>query len=308
MSIFISVVAYRDPQLESTLRSAIENAAFPEALKFGIVNQDVKKVDYSFLSNYSLITISPQHAKGVGFARAKAMDLYCEEDYYLQVDSHTQFSKNWDIKCIDQLKLAQDISRNKNVILSSYPAPYSLDGDKPFIHTVSTEEYPVEPTKQKVWLRTDDQWSALRLPFDDLSYTFPEESTTVLGGFIFANGNIVKEIPYDPDMSFFGEEICFAMRAWTRGWDIYSPSVNIVYHFYRRHGFKKIWSDEVRREKNWDQLQEISKNKQARVLCGVEEGTYGAGSVRTLKEYEDFTGFNFKKIYDRLITDRLTKQ
>jgi hypothetical protein len=138
------------------------------------------------------------------------------------------------------------------------------------------------------------------LPFDDLSYRLPEKSTTVLGGFMFAPGKIVKEIPYDADMSFFGEEICFAMRAWTRGWDIYSPSINIVYHFYKRHGFKKIWSDEVRREKNWDQIQEISRNKQEKVLRGIEQGIMGAGNTRTLKQYEEFIGIDFNKIYDRL--------
>ena len=302
MTIFISVASYRDPQLELTLRSAVENAKHPESLRFGIVNQDryENKVDYSFLHQYSLISMHPSHAKGVGFARSKAMNLYSDETYYLQVDSHTQFAKHWDEKSINQLSLAQQVSKNQKIILSSYPAPYSLVDDKPFIHSVSTEEHPVEPTKQKVWLRTDDQWSALRVPFEDKDCNLPEISKTVLGGFIFAPGYITKEVPYDPEISFFGEEICFAMRAWTRGWDIYSPSDNLVYHFYKRHGFKKIWADEVRRETNWDQLQEISKDKQRKVLLGIESGSMGTGSIRTIKDYEEFIGFDFNKIYTRL--------
>ncbi len=302
MSIFISVASYRDPQLQLTLKSAIENARYPESLNFGIVNQDrnINEADYSFLPSYSLISMDPKEAKGVGFARSKAMSLYNNEDYYLQIDSHIQFAKDWDIKCIDQLNLAEQVSNNKKVILSSYPAPYSLENNQPFIHTVSTEEYPVEPTKQKVWLRTDDSWSALRVPFDDQTYSVPELSKTILAGFVFAKGDIVNEVPYDEDIAFFGEEICFAMRAWTRGWDIYSPSINIVYHFYRRHGFKKIWSDEVRREKNWDELQQISRAKQEKVLRGIEQGIMGAGNVRTIKEYEEFIGMDFNKIYDRL--------
>lgn len=301
MTIFVSIVAYRDPELENTLRDAVSNARYPEQLKFGIVNQDINNIDVSFLNNYSLITIHPKHAKGVGFAREKAMSLYTDEDYYLQIDSHMRFTKDWDIKCLEQIKLAQQISRNKKIILSSFPPPYSLNRDgSSFIHTVSTEELPVEPTKQVVWLRPDGQWGAKRVEFDDKEYKLPELSNTVLAGFIFTTGNIVEEVPYDAEISFFGEEICFAMRAWTRGWDIYSPSIPIVYHFYKRSGFKKIWSDEVIREKNWDQIQEISKLKQEKILRGIETGTYGAGQYRHIKLYETLINFNFNKIYDGL--------
>ena len=218
MSIFVSVVSYRDPHLKLTLESAIENAKYPEELHFGIVNQDIERdaIDYSFLPKYSLITINPKEAKGVGFARSKAMSLYSDQTYYLQVDSHTQFSKDWDINSIKQLKLAEQQANNKKVILSCYPGPYSLENNRIFIHTKSTEEHPVEPTKQIPFLRTDDRWSAKRIPLEKPECGLPELSTTVLGGYLFSNGNIVDEIPYDPEISFMGEEICFAMRAWTR--------------------------------------------------------------------------------------------
>lgn len=301
MTIFVSVVAYRDPELENTIRSAVENASGKESIKFGIIQQDIEVMDTSFIPYYSLTLLHPKHARGVGFARSKAMSLYTDEEYYLQVDSHTRFSKDWDIKCIEQLKFCQDFSRNKKIILSSYPPPYSVNKDgSSFIHTVSTDELPVEPTKQIAWLRTDNQWGAKRVDFNDKEYKMPELSNTILAGFVFAPGEIVKEIPYDPEISFFGEEICFAMRAWTRGWDIYSPSIPIVYHFYRRNGYKKIWSDEIRREVNWEQIQEISKNKQEKVLRGIEQGTFGFGDFRHIKQYEKFVGYNFNKIYDDL--------
>lgn len=302
MSIFISVASYRDPQLLQTIKSAITNASDPASLKFGIVNQDTNRntVDIDFECNYELILIHPRDAKGVGYARNIAMSMYNGEDYFLQVDSHTQFSKDWDLKCIEQLKLAQKVSGNDKVILSSYPPPYSLDGNEVFIHTKVVDEMEVEPTRQEVRLRTDDQWSAQRVLLDNPSSGIPELSKTVLGGFMFAPGILPSEVPYDKDISFLGEELCFAMRAWTRGWDIYSPAIPIVYHFYKRHGYSKIWNDNVVREKNWDQLQEVSQDKQRRVLCGIETGTYGAGSVRTLEEYEKFVGYDFKKVYERL--------
>ena len=119
----------------------------------------------------------------------------------------------------------------------------------------------------------------------------------MLAGFIFTTGNIIKEIPYDPEISFFGEEICFAVRAWTRGWDIYSPSKVISYHFYTREGYRKIWKDRNIRKVSWKELEDISKERQKNVLCGIEQGDFGLGTYRHVKLYEKMTGFNFKKMY-----------
>ena len=305
MSIFISVVSYRDTHLEMTLKSAVKNAKYPEELKFGIVNQDIErnKIDLSFLPNYSLITMHPKFARGVGFARSKAMSLYEDETYYCQIDSHTQFAKNWDINSIKQLKLAEQKAHNKKIILSSYPPPYSFENNKIFIHTKSTEEYPVEPVKHKAFLRINGDWGATRIPFDNLECGLPEQCNTILGGYVFASGKIVEEIPYDSDISFMGEEICFAMRAWTRGWDIYAPAIPIVYHYYKRDGHHKIWNDQIVRENNWEQMQAQSKNKQIKVLCGIETGIFGAGNNRTIKDYENLIGYNFNDIYKDLTKD-----
>ncbi|MGA1047402.1 MAG: GlcNAc-transferase family protein, partial [Minisyncoccia bacterium] len=153
------------------------------------------------------------------------------------------------------------------------------------------------PTKQKPTYTRKNYWTAERIEFSDRQRPQPEQSSTVLAGFVFANGSIVNEIPYDPEISFFGEEICFSMRAWTRGWDIYSPSKVIVYHFYLRTEYKKVWHDKNVRPISWEDLEKYSKEKQMRVLCGIEKGIYGAGDYRHLKLYEKLVGYNFKEIY-----------
>ncbi len=87
------------------------------------------------------------------------------------------------------------------------------------------------------------------------------------------------------------------MRSWTRGWDIYSPSKKIVHHFYGRGGYKKIWKDSRLRSISWKDLENISYEKQLRVLCGIENNIYGAGNIRSLEQYEDFCGYKFKTFY-----------
>ncbi len=299
MSIFISIASYRDPEISRTIKSALDNASGIYNIHFGVVIQEHERdlPDLSWVPNLSLKVMHTKEARGAGYARSIAMDLYNGQDYYLQIDSHTIFAQDWDILCVNELQMAQKISNNKKVILSYFPPPYFVELNNTIsFPTKDTERVPY-PTKQKPWLNKRKEWTALRINFDDKDFRAPEESSTVLGGFIFTTGNITKEIPYDPEISFFGEEICFAMRSWTRGWDIYSPSKKIVYHFYGRGGYKKIWKDSRLRVDSWIDIESISKDKQMRVLCGIEQGIWGAGNTRTLKEYEKFCGHNFQEFY-----------
>ena len=297
MTIFISIASYRDPELERTIHSAIDNAANPDELYFGVVIQEFEKEmpDLSWVKNISLVQIHPKFARGAGYARSIAMDLYEDQDYYLQIDSHTLFEKNWDLLCIEQHNKAQEIAKNNKVILSHFPMPYYVEtNNKISIIKKSKIQLPY-PTKQIPKLTKRNEWTAERIELSNKN--IPEESTTLLAGFIFTTGNIVKEIPYDPEIVFFGEELCFALRAWTRGWDIYSPCKIILYHFYTRERYSKIWKDRNIRAVSWKELESISKEKQKNILCGIEQGIYGLGNIRSIEDYERITGLNFKKMY-----------
>ncbi len=299
MRIFISIASYRDPELQWTIKSAIDNANSPDNLYFGIVHQglDSEIFNYEEIKNISIVKMHPKEARGAGYARSKAMELYDGQEYFLQVDSHTRFVPGWDLLCIDQLSRAKNISGHSRVMLSYFPAPFEPEKNGGMFLIKNNPKIKAYPTRQKVSLNKRKQWTAERFEFENRLKENPELSETVLGGFIFSDGSIVNEVPYDPEISFFGEEICFAMRSWTRGWDIYSPSKNIVYHFYSRGGYSKIWKDRNLRGLSWKELEDISYEKQKRILCGEESGVFGAGSIRTLEEYEMFTKTNFKDFY-----------
>jgi hypothetical protein len=299
MKIFVSIASYRDPELQWTIKSAIANANNPDNLYFGVVHQgvDSELFDIQEIKNISITKMHPKEARGAGYARAKAMELYCGQEYFLQIDSHTRFVPGWDSISIDQLNRAKNISGHSRVMLSYFPAPFEPERDGGMYLITNNPKVKPYPTRQKISLNKRKQWTAERFEFEDRAKENPELSQTVLGGFMFSDGSIVEEVPYDPDISFFGEEVCFAMRSWTRGWDIYSPSKNIVYHFYSRGGYSKIWKDRNLRGISWKELEEISYKKQKRILCGEESGIFGAGDVRTLEEYEMFTNTNFKDFY-----------
>jgi hypothetical protein len=298
VTIFISIASYRDPELERTIHSALDNAANPQDLHFGVMLQEFERFapDLSWVPNLTLNTIHPKMARGAGYARAQIIPMYSGQDYFLQIDSHTIFEKNWDQICIDQYKKAQEISNNNKIILSHFPPPFYVEPDKTISIIKNSKTQLPYATKQKPMLTKRGEWTAERVKLTNKN--LPEQSTTILAGFVFSKGELIQEVPYDPEISFFGEELCFSIRAWTRGWDIYSPCVTIVYHFYMREGYSKVWKDRNLREISWKELEVISKEKQKRVLCGIEGGIWGAGSIRTITEYEQLTGLDFKKMYN----------
>ena len=62
------------------------------------------------------------------------------------------------------------------------------------------------------------------------------ESPFVGAGFQLSSADVLIEVPFDPklDMLFVGEEILYSARLWTKGWDMYAPDMNLVWHHYNR--------------------------------------------------------------------------
>ena len=97
--IFISVASYQDPLLLETLCSAYENAENKDFLVFGVCEQadngiDVQSINFKDQIKYELL--DPVMAKGPCWARARIQQLMTDEEYFLQIDSHTIFTKSWD--------------------------------------------------------------------------------------------------------------------------------------------------------------------------------------------------------------------
>ena len=104
MSIFISIASYQDPLLESTVFSAIHNADNPNNLVFCICDQSSNIKDLSAYNAQSKIkyeNVDPILSKGPCWARNRIQSLFQNEEFYLQIDSHTQFDKHWDTFLIE---------------------------------------------------------------------------------------------------------------------------------------------------------------------------------------------------------------
>lgn len=303
MKIFVSIAGYRDRELPKTIKNLLENARHPENLHLGILSQDEPKKhpDLSFVN--TKMTYEKMHmkdAKGAGYARKICMEMYKGEDFYFQIDSHTRLAPNWDVRLITMLQQTQEMSGNQKIILSQFPAPYQL-------WTNGKEHYPkedktlwAEPSWTSVEWSWKGVWVGARQTMEDKSV--PHKSQTILAGYIFAPGNIVEEVPYDERISFMGEELCFAIRAYTRGWDIYAPNEMFVWHFYTRKDHPKVWNqkDDMIRDHKWNILEKDSYSTQRLILTGEEKGIFGIVKNKRYTEYQKMIGKNFKKFYQEL--------
>jgi hypothetical protein len=298
MTIFIQMAAYRDPELLLTLKDCITQAKYPENLRFGIAWQHSTEDKWDNMDEYKnderfkIIDIDFKDSKGACWARNKLQDLYDNETYTLQLDSHHRFVKDWDEILISMLKDLQE---------KGYPKPLITA----YIPSYNPEKDP-EGRAETPWYLGFDRFipegAIFCKPRND-SKELIQSSEPLLGRFYSAHfaftvGDFAKEVRHDPNYYFHGEEISIAVRAFTHGYDIFYPHKIIAWHEYTRKGRIKQWDD----DKTW-----VSKNvachSRNRKLFGMKnEGDdneivdfeeYGFGNVRTLKDYEKYAGIKF---------------
>ena len=142
MSIFISIASYQDPLLVSTIFSAYENAENKNDLIFSICDQSDNMIDINgitFSDQIHYDHVDPLFSKGPCWARHRAQSFFNEEDFFLQVDSHTLFAPEWDsifIKQLEKISANQEIDEYfKKPIITSYPRGFKvLDFERVYLN------------------------------------------------------------------------------------------------------------------------------------------------------------------------------
>ena len=303
--IFISIASYRDRQLVPTVMDLVHKADEPSLLRFGICWQhgpDEEAPPFADDPLVRILDVPWQQSGGACWARAEAMKLWQGEQWFLQVDSHCRFARGWDTKLI---RMAAQTGSPKP-ILSTYGNAFSpaepghealevLNGDP---HLIAIEKF------------TDDGIPNLKpvAILDARKRSKPLAARFLAAGFLFAPGSLVQDVPYDPELYFFGEEISMTVRAFTAGYDLFHPIETLVWHDYIRSYAKRHWNDhegpghdvpgneEPASQTAWTGLDTRSRNKVTALLAGdsSEVGGFGLGAARTLVEYEAFAGVSFR--------------
>jgi glycosyltransferase involved in cell wall biosynthesis len=295
-TIFVQIASYRDPQLLPTLKDMLDKSDHPENLRIGICwqhsDQDVwdNLDEFKDDPRFRIIDINYTESKGVCWARNSIQQLYQDEKYTLQLDSHHRFVKGWDTELINMVLYLQNKGHQKPLLTAYIPSfdpendpgarvqePWKMNFDR-FIPEGAVFFLPA----------SFDTWDNKNEPLPARFYS---------AHFAFTLGEFSKEVQHDPEYYFHGEEISVAARAYTHGYDLFHPHKVLVWHEYTRKGRTKQWDD----DKEWGHRNTAShlKNRKLFEMDGekrdIDFGKYGFGTVRTLRDYEKYSGLSFAK-------------
>lgn len=295
--IFVQIPSYRDPQTLPTILDALDKARYPERISIGLCWQYMPGADEPMLprkalpDNVRLLSAPAITSNGACWARHKVQTLYNNEDYTLSIDSHTRFIENWDEIIIEEFKRCE----NANAILSTYPAAYTLEKgtDYKAAATFLGAGYMLEGLPRFSSRYREDQSDR------------PLKGLFLAAGFHFAAGKMIEDIPADPYLYFNQEEILLSARAWTHGYDIYSPSQNLVFHLFHDNTLKS--DKDLRRLHLEDNSKWVDWHKRANDrafhILGITQcsnpdtisdiSRYGLGNTRPLDEFFQLSGLDF---------------
>jgi hypothetical protein len=287
--IFVSIAAYRDPQLVPTIEDCLRKADAPARLRFGICWQhgsEETPLPYQDDDRFRILDVPWQDSQGACWARAEVMKLWRGEAWFLQVDSHCRFAGGWDARLV---AMAQQTGSPKP-ILSTYATPFE-PGPQEVLQgaplQMALQGFTAEGIPHMRPLAIRD-WQSLDRPL---------RARFLSAGFLFAPGGFVREVPYDPELYFLGEEAAMSLRAFTHGYDLFHPCETIVWHDYVRRDAVKHWDDHTEASKTaaaWGERDLRSKAKIGKLLAGEEVGAFGLGSARSRQDFEEYAGLSFR--------------
>jgi hypothetical protein len=283
--VFVSIASYCDSQIIDTLKSLYLEACDESRVVVGLHLQDTQEVYDKLLKlnhlNLRIKFTLKENTKGVVWARNKIKeDLYQNEDYFLQVDSHSRFKKNWDAILINQYNSIEQ----PKVIISTYPNHFDVpDYDKEYLNVpfntpliIKDQINPQNPI--------DNRYRAVNLP--SLEDYDVKDTRWIAAGFLFAPKQWIKDIKLPYNIKYNGEEDYQTFLSYLKGWNIKTPSEATVWHNYE---FRDSDTNEPYREHNSSYF--IDDNS----IELVNDMLFNQTHTRTLEQLEEYFNIKLRK-------------
>jgi hypothetical protein len=204
-----------DPGLTATIQNCLAKALHPENIIFGISLQYDVDPNLDFVSTQSRIIRFPKPnydtntGPGIIEIRNAIKRLHKDEEYFLQIDSHTDFAKNWDDILI------HDVHEFKNkTIISKQIQQKELE-------ETDMSKFIFNPSKSPILYTTrvsDTEYIKNNLVNKNYFYNH-----YISGGFIFAKSKWLYEVPLSNYHKFPYEEQEQSLISYCHGYDIVAP-------------------------------------------------------------------------------------
>ncbi len=222
-TIFVSIACLADPDVVDTVRDIFAKAKHPNRISVGLCLQAAPDDSaYESLSEFNNLRIDHIHYEdslGPIYARARCERLLNDEDFYLQIDCHTRFFQDWDERILSEFQMSKQLT--ETCVISHYPIN---------IRNMENADYlgSIGQVNRYRHVDTDalkSHGSLVKIPKE------PLQSIGISAAMLFMECSTKKLIPYDPYLHFglhAAEQVLYAIRLWTHGYDIYCPTQHIL--------------------------------------------------------------------------------
>lgn len=270
-TILVEIPSYKDKDILKTLESARVQAEYPERIYFAVCLQDDDAdlaAELAAMNDVRLVWLKTRYARGACLARYLCQSLRVDEDFVLRTDAHMRFVKRWDSALISQWRRIGDPKGCITCYLDDLtPEQMDLpvdDGlfDRPRVGGII----------RAGWLWSNDSdWPIMTLrkyrsDTDGFRY---DRSASISGHYLFMPGSADAEVSVDPHMHHWGDELPYAIRLYTYGYNIYGAGRTYALHRWER---KEIPEGAG--------IPDYEAELFEKVLDG-----YGAGSARSVDDY-----------------------
>jgi hypothetical protein len=238
--IYVSIASYRDPLLNSTIKSLYVNANKPENITVGCfiqsyeqdreletpINQPLNEIIN--WKNVSYQVVNPGSIFSITECRNNALQFLSDDaTYVLQVDSHTRFHKDWDLSLLNYIK---DLPE-KSAISTYLPGWQPLPTGEELVKINNGFFEPNFTTFSKNSLINTREITPENVPIESDS-KFLYKSWYLAAHFIFARKELFKCINKQDWVMFWGEELVNSLSAASEGWEVYLPYTPPLAHMY----------------------------------------------------------------------------
>jgi hypothetical protein len=282
--IYVQIPAYRDRELLPTLRDLFRQAHSPQNLRVAVAwqydpSEAALERALRAAGPIELDAIPAAESQGCNWARRRLQRRWDGEKYTLFLDSHHRFAPAWDRQLVRLHEERRDAGFGRP-ILTSYLPPYRPDTD-PAGRETSILRIRVQERREGLAFRL------LGHPVRDAHrLTAPLPAHFVSLHCLFADGTFNEDVPFDPSIYFFADEIAIALRAYTRGYDLFHPHRVLGWHLYDRATRRTHWDDHADAEgRDSESLRTLRLLYSGRLV-----GESGLGAVRSLADYERYVG------------------
>jgi hypothetical protein len=320
-TIFVTIAACNEYLIKHTIKSAILQSGNQSRVFFGVFNNILQKEkslwDDEFFTNNpqifytEILTPAPM---GTGFGRMNASLLANKDyDYVLQIDSHTVFTKDWDLKLIENFNKVKEIAQTDKIILSAIPRgnlyynvndrdtllSYDEIFEKSGIKEIDpyNNNYHELPnyklSRPEIILNgwQGNSFSPLdvgrpitygRHEFGDEKYP---EVNCIHASLVFFKYSVIREVMHDPADTFHGDQINQSLRLISRGYKIFSMQDPLLLVYGKTEPNDEPYSSQPK-------LTDPEWNYRSPSDCNTESGW------KYLEYSNKMSEINYKKIFN----------